>query len=169
VRSLAHGGYFLILFCAACLQAASVGRQAPAFALTTLRGEKRAPADYRGKIVFINFWASWCGPCEVELPELNRLAAHYAGKVRVVAINVDEDRGAAQRTLAKLGLRSSHLDILLDPRSKAASAYQLEGMPASFILDAHGAVRYKHVGFHGQDPEQWRREIDEVLGNPSKN
>src|SRR5438105_812295 len=70
--------------------AAALDHAAPKFSLANSQNQVRSLSDYKGKIVFINFWASWCAPCQEELPELDRLAAHYKGKnVRVVAINVD--------------------------------------------------------------------------------
>ncbi len=146
----------VIVLCATLLQAAELNRPAPKF--PELSG-------YRGQVVFINFWASWCAPCQVELPELNRLAARYRGKnVKVLAINVDRDRRAAKKLLSRLGLTAPHLEILWDTKSKVVSAYNIEGMPSSFILDAHGIIRFKHAGFHSQDPESWRHEIDRLLG-----
>lgn len=144
--------------------ATQLNRPAPGFALKNSNQTSRSLADYKGKVVFINFWASWCAPCHQELPELNQLARHYKGKpVRVVAINVDEDRKAAQRTLAKLNLQNASFEILWDPRSKAVSAYNVATMPGSFILDQRGIVRAIHEGFRSGDPAQWREEIDALL------
>jgi thiol-disulfide isomerase/thioredoxin len=144
-------------------QAAALNEPAPNFSLNNSRGQIRTLSEYRGKIVFINFWASWCAPCQEELPELNRLAAQYKGKkVRVLAINVDPRPSPAKKLLAKLGLRSSHLEILWDSKSKAVGAYNIDTMPSSFILDSHGMIRYVHSGFHRQDPDLWRQEIDSL-------
>jgi thiol-disulfide isomerase/thioredoxin len=138
---------------------------APAFSLMNIHNHKRTLSEFKGKIVFINFWASWCAPCEVELPELNRMATEYQGrKVQVIAINVDRDRRLALGLLAKLGLTNSHLEILFDPASKVVSTYQIEAMPSSFLLDAHGRIAFTHEGYHSSDPDLWRQEIDRLLG-----
>src|SRR5262249_14177435 len=78
--------------------AATVGAPAPKFSHTNSQKQLQSPASYKGKILFINFWASWCAPCLQELPELNRLAGEdFHGKVKVLAINVDEDPKAARK------------------------------------------------------------------------
>src|SRR5262245_54061326 len=106
------------------LQAAQLNSPAPAFPGLSAN---------RGKVVLINFWASWCGPCQEELPELNRLAAAYKGrKVKVLAINVDENRAAAQKLLGRLGIAAPELTILWDPKSKIVGAYKIDAMPSSF-------------------------------------
>ena len=146
------------------LHAAALNEAAPQFSLVNSQGQTRKLSDYRGKVVLINFWASWCAPCQEELPELDRLEARYKGKkVRVLAINVDPRRTPAKKLLAKLGLRSSHLEILWDSKSRVVGAYNIETMPSSFILDLHGVIRYVHSGFHTQDPGLWRQEIDSLL------
>ncbi len=146
------------------LQAAAVNSTAPSFSLPNSQHQKRALSDYRGKVVFINFWASWCGPCRFELPELNRLAVAFSDKnVKVVAINVDRDRSLATKLFHRLGLRGSHLEILWDSQSKVVSAFKIEGMPSSFILDDRGVIRFVHAGFHRPDLESWRKEIKSLL------
>src|SRR5579872_2832727 len=106
------GCTLFLLLSVTALQGAEINHPAPKFVLTNSHHQKRALSDYKGKVIFLNFWASWCAPCQVELPELNRLAAHYGKKLRVVAINVDQERSAAKELLAKLGLADSSLEIL---------------------------------------------------------
>ena len=155
---------FISLFIFSLLQAASVGNPAPKFALPNSQKQIRSLSGYKGKVVFINFWASWCAPCQVELPELRRLADDYRGKkVAVVAINVDQDRNAAKKVIARLGLSGSSMEILWDAKSKVVSAYNIETMPSSFVLDPHGVIRFIHSGFHPQDPDAWRREVDSLI------
>jgi thiol-disulfide isomerase/thioredoxin len=145
------------------LYAAKLNQPAPKFSLPNARKQIRSLSGYRGKVVFINFWASWCAPCQEELPELSRLAADYRGKkVVIVAINVDQDRNAAKKLIAKLGLTTSPIDILWDTKSKVVSVYDIETMPSSFILDARGVIRFTHSGFHSQDPVLWRKEIESL-------
>jgi thiol-disulfide isomerase/thioredoxin len=145
------------------LQAATVNQPAPKFTLTDSRRQKRTLSDYKGKVVFINFWASWCAPCQEELPALNRLAADYKSKkVQILAINVDEQPASAKTLLTKLGLTRADFEVLWDSKSKAVGAYNIEVMPSSYILDRNGVIRFTHSGFHGQDPIAWRHEIDNL-------
>jgi thiol-disulfide isomerase/thioredoxin len=151
-------------FAVTLLQAAVLNSPAPKFVLINSNQQRRTLASFKGKVVFINFWASWCAPCQVELPELKRLASEYSGKkLRVLAINVDTDRRAARRLLSNLGLTVSPLEILWDTKSKAVSAYNIETMPSSYILDPQGVIRFAHSGFHPHDPETWRSEVNQLL------
>ncbi len=166
LKKMVPGTIFAALFllCLTWALAVKMNEPAPTFSLTNQRKEKRALSDYKGKVVFINFWASWCGPCQVELPELNRLAVDYKGKnARVVAINVDEEPAEAKKMLARLNLPPSRMDILFDSKSKVVSAYNIDTMPASFILDSKGTIRFAHKGFRETDPARWREEIDTLL------
>jgi len=148
------------------LQAVALNTPAPKFTLLDLHHHKRSLSDYKGKVVVIDFWASWCGPCQVELPELNRLAGEYQSKkVIILAVNVDEDRTAAQKTLARLGPGASHLQVLWDTLSKTVSIYNIDSMPTSYILDQRGIIRFTHAGFHSHDPAIWRQEIDSLLSS----
>ena len=153
----------LLALGATVLQAAALNAPAPKFALENQRKEIRTQSDYKGKVLFVNFWASWCAPCLEELPELNRLAADYkAKKVAVLAINVDPERTEARNLLTKLRLRHPEFEVLWDSKSKAVGAYDIQAMPSSFIIDRKGVVRFTHTGFHPQDPAVWRREIDSL-------
>ena len=156
---------FGLIFAVSVLQAAALNDPAPKFSLMDSHQQKRSLASYKGKVVFVNFWASWCAPCQLELPELDRLAAAYKGKrLQVVAINVDEKSADAKKLLRKLGLKDPAMQILWDPKSKAVSAYNVETMPSSFILDDRGKIRFIHSGFHAEDPALWRHEVDNLLG-----
>jgi thiol-disulfide isomerase/thioredoxin len=128
------------------------------------RAPKFSEKDYKGNIVFIDFWASWCAPCQQELPELEKLAADYKGKkIKIFAINVDQNRKEGEALLRKLGLTSSAFHILWDSKSKVVSAYNIDSMPSSFIIDSRGIIRFVHHGFRTQDPPVWRQEISSLL------
>jgi thiol-disulfide isomerase/thioredoxin len=156
--------FLILLIGVTGLEAVALNKPAPKFVLTNSHHQLRALSDYKGKVVFLNFWASWCAPCQVELPELNRLAAQYGlKKLRVVAINVDRERMPAKKILSQLGSNISNVEILWDSQSKVVGTYQIEGMPSSFILDPQGRIAFIHTGFHPHDPESWRQEIDRLI------
>jgi thiol-disulfide isomerase/thioredoxin len=161
LRGMTMVGCILV---ASLLRAATLNAPAPSFALKDSRKQVRTLASYKGNVVFIDFWASWCATCQLELPELDRLAAEYKGKkLQVVAINVDTDRHAAKELLKKLRLSAPHFEILWDPQSKVVSTYNIEAMPTSFILDQKKVIRFAHVSYHEHDPNTWRNEIDSLI------
>ena len=139
------------------------GRPAPPFDLPGLDGKRVALAPLRGKVVVLDFWASWCGPCKEELPALEKLKAAYEARgVAFVTVNLDQDRGNAADLVKRLRLT---LPVGLDPGGKVADAYQLPAMPTSFVIDRAGVVRHVHAGYRGSsDAAQLAREIDGLLG-----
>ena len=146
------------------LYAARVNDPAPPFSAFNSRNKKVSLSDYKGKVVFINFWASWCAPCQNELPRLDKLAQEYTDRNFVLlAVNVDDDPAAAGKIIEKLNLRSSSMEILRDADAKIVTAYNVDTMPSSFILDTHGVIRAAHAGFHPHDPATWRKEINALL------
>jgi thiol-disulfide isomerase/thioredoxin len=164
------GSAIVLCFAITVLNAATLlNAPAPNFSLKNSKTQTRTLASYKGKVVVVDFWASWCATCQLELPEFDRLAADYKSKkLQVVAINVDTDRHAAKELLKKLGLSTPHFEILWDPKSKAVSAYNIEAMPSSFILDQKGIIRFVHVSYHEHDPATWHKEIDSLLNKTTK-
>lgn len=140
------------------------GKNAPGFTLPAINGEEVSLADYRGRVVFLDFWASWCSPCKKELPELNAFLERYEGEpVVVLAVNVDKVRSHAEDFLAGLGGLDSDMVVVFDPAGGVISKYNALAMPTSFIIDAEGVVRYVHYGYNEGDPEKWNTEIDGLL------
>jgi peroxiredoxin len=137
------------------------GQHAPEFSLQSLNGQTVSLSSLKGKVVLIDFWAQWCEPCKKELPQLDKLAKEYAGKgVQIVAVNIDKQRGNAERMVKQLGLS---LDVLLDPAGSVAGSYDLPKMPTSFVVDKKGIVRYVNEGFEGPgDVARFKQELDEL-------
>lgn len=116
-----------------------VGQSAPAFALPDLHGITRSPRDFRGKILVINLWASWCPPCRAEMPDLEQFARTYASRgVVVLGIDEGESRGAASRFAASLGVT---YPIVLDEAQTYGRVYAALGIPTTAIVGPHGIVR----------------------------
>ena len=147
------------------LLAAWINDRAPDFTLTDIDGDSISLKDVTGKVVYINFWATWCHPCRKELPELNRLAKKYENSDFIIlAINIDKRRSFVDEFLRKYNLPTAKkLHILLDPSAIAVSAYNARAMPTSFIVDKTGIIRYVHLGFREQDPRQWVLEVKKLL------
>jgi peroxiredoxin len=117
-------------------------------------------ASLKGKVVLVDFWATWCEPCKRELPELEKLAREMAGRgVVVLAINLDKERNAAQEMARRLGL--SAVRVLWDPEGKVAERYDPPKMPTSYVVDRTGVVRFVHEGFEGaKDVARLRKELE---------
>jgi len=122
-----------------------VGQPAPDFALRTVDGELRRLSDLRGKVVWVNFWATWCAPCKKELPDIQALYdERRADGLEVVAINVKEDAADARAFFEARGLT---LPLLLDSAGTVYDQYRLQGLPDSFFVDREGKIATLQFGF----------------------
>jgi len=128
---------------AAELKAAN-GARAPALALKELNGTAHDLARYRGKVVLVNFWATWCEPCRDEMPSIQKLREKLAGQpFAVLAVNVDEPESRVSGFLEKTKL---DLTVVLDPGKSVTKAWNARILPASYIVGRDGRVRYSVVG-----------------------
>jgi len=118
---------------------------APAFTIENLRGGDVALADYKGKLVLLNFWATWCAPCLKEMPSMEKLWQKYKEQgLVVVAVSVDE--GYKKRIQTFLKLYDLSFPVLLDPESEVSDLYKVSGIPASFLIDRNGKIISRLVG-----------------------
>ena len=157
--------YGLLFTCVAT--AVEVGTEAPAFSLPKLGAEAPGTsvnlADFRGKVVYLDFWASWCAPCQVSIPLLSELRNQYAAQglaFEVVAINVDSD--PADGTDFLLDVPVQYV-VLSDPEGKTAALYGVKGMPTSYLVDKAGKVRLVHSGFKRSDIDMIADEVQKLL------
>jgi peroxiredoxin len=144
------------------------GTPAPAFSLPTVDGTgELSLADLRGRVVLVNFWATWCKPCEDEMPAMERLYQRLAASgFELVAISVDEDPEAVRRFRDRFGLS---FPILMDPERKVAAAYQTFRFPESVLLRPDGVVVERFVGQKEWDAAAYVERIRRLLapGLPS--
>ena len=142
--------------------AATVGAPAPAFSLPNLQSQQpTALSQFAGKVIYLDFWASWCAPCRTSFPLLESLyKKHGANGFEVVAINLDEESGDAQRFLKDYPVSFT---ILRDADGQWANTYGVESMPTSFIIDKKGVVQLIHNGFAKADVEELEAKIVELL------
>lgn len=133
---------------------------APAIDLPTYDG-RITPADLAGKVVYVDFFASWCGPCKVSFPWLKVMQEQYAPKgLVIVAINVDKDRADAMHFVTHF---SPNFLVGYDPSGKTAEAFHVEGMPSSFLISPTGTILYSHVGFETKDAPKIEAQIEKAL------
>ena len=118
-------------------------------------------AAYRGKVVYLDFWASWCGPCRESFPWLSDLSREYdARKFVVIGVNVDQDRIKAERFLSQ---NSANFTILYDPEGAIASTYKVTGMPSAILIDRSGHVRFHHTGFSSKSKGKYEEDVRILL------
>lgn len=146
-------------------EARKAGDRAPDFSLRDLRGRAVKLSALRGKVVVLDFWASWCAPCKKELPALDVLAKRWASEkkdVVVLTVNIDKDRANAEKFLRSAKI-SPAVRVALDPAGNAAGKYELPTMPTSFVLDKHGIVRHVHAGYRAGDERELADEVEALL------
>ena len=116
------------------------------FSLPDVDGEQVRLSDYRGKVVMLNFWASWCPPCRREMPSMQRLYERYASQgLMVIAINQWEDEDLVFEFVGRLD-PDPVFPILLDRESRVAERYGVKGLPTTYLIDRAGKIRYRAMG-----------------------
>ena len=133
------------------------GQPAPDFALKSSTGENLRLSEFRGDVVMINFWATWCGPCRQEMPLLDELYSRYQRVgFNLLGVNIDDDSRRAMRMIEELGV---NFPILFDARKEVSELYEVEAMPVTVIVDREGTVRYIH---HGYKPGYEDKYLDQI-------
>jgi len=123
--------------------APQVNAPAPDFEIENLRGEKKHLSDYQGKVVVLNFWATWCGPCKDEMPFFQEIYEKYASEIAVLAVNNQETVDKVSPFVEELGLT---YEILMDYDGSVATQYQVIGFPTTYFIDPNGIIKFLHVG-----------------------
>jgi peroxiredoxin len=148
--------------CAAAFAApVAPGGLAPDFTLRTLDGPNLRLQEQRGRVVLVNFWATWCGPCRQEMPHLSKLYEKYhASGFVLLGVNVDDDTKNALDVAAKLGLK---FPVSLDSDKKVSRLYDLTAMPSTVLIDRDGRVRYVHRGYKDGYENTYDQQIRGLL------
>ncbi len=152
------------LSCALSLPALAIepGQKAPDFRAKKLDGEDTLGlSEYKGKVVYLDFWASWCPPCLNAIPALEQLRSEFpASKFQILAVNLDTKTHKALKFLAR---QQVGYPSISNPEGDIPRKFGVETMPSSYLIDREGVVRYVHEGFRDGDLEAIRNEVKRII------
>jgi len=137
-----------------------VGQAAPAFALQDLEGNDVSLEQYKGEIVILDFWATWCGPCRMTMPMLDELQDQYSGKLALLAVNLNEPKDVVREYVMNEGLGSR---VLLDEDGSVGALYGVIGIPMQVLIDQNGTVQFIMTGVGPGMDSKIRAEINKLL------
>lgn len=142
--------------------ASEVGESAPQFTLPSLAEDKPISLQqFNGKVVYLDFWASWCAPCRTSFPLLNKLHQKLKDQgFEVVAVNLDEQKANADKFLNEIPV---NFNVLHDSSGEWSDKYVVESMPTSFIIDRQGIIQKIHHGFASDDINEIEKKVVELL------
>lgn len=140
--------------------AVEVGQSAPEFDLPGLAGAMHL-SDYKGKTVYLDFWASWCGPCKQSFPWMSDMQSRYGAKgLKVVSINVDQKSDDARAFLKET---PASFDVAFDPTGKTPRSYAIKGMPTSVLIGPDGKVLMVHSGFKSEESAELETKLKQAM------
>ncbi len=152
---------FMGLFMATAVNAEISSGPAPDFALKSHGGENLRLSEFRGEVVMINFWASWCGPCRQEMPLLDELYIQYQPLgFTILGVNVEEDSTKARKLLKDIPVT---FPILFDNSSEVSQLYDVVAMPSTVLVDRDGNVRHLHQGYKPGYEETYQRQVRALI------
>jgi peroxiredoxin len=141
--------------------ALNMGDKAADFSLPGKQGQVKL-SDTAGSVVYLDFWASWCGPCRQSFPWMNQMQAKYSAKgFKVVAVNLDARNDDAMKFLAQ---NPANFTVAFDSKGQTPKAFGVKGMPTSFLIDKSGKILSVHLGFKPADKEEMEKQIQNALG-----
>lgn len=140
---------------------ALTGQEAPDFALKSATGENLRLSEFRGDVVVINFWATWCGPCRQEMPLLDKMHKRYERVgLTLLGVNIDADARTAMTMVSELGV---DFPVLFDDRKEVSRLYDIDAMPFTVLVDRDGIVRHVHKGYRRGYEDRYLDQIRALL------
>ncbi len=139
------------LFSKAGIQPVKAGTRAPVFSLENLNGKKSDLRQYRGKVVFLNFWATWCGPCKEEMPSMEELYKQFREK-EFVFLTISVDYAGVKPVKDFLEKHRYTFPVWIDPKCETLDLFEVKGIPTTFLIDKKGFIIGKAIG-----PKDWKR------------
>ena len=153
---------FLLIFLSPLLASSAYAQKAPAFSLP---GDNKTISleQLKGKVVYLDFWASWCDPCRKSFPWMNEIHSRYdSKKFTIVAVNLDSEKADALKFLKNMPAR---FDVAYDPEGHVADKYGLKAMPSSYLIDKKGALVFAHKGYREGDTNEIEKKIHNLLNS----
>ena len=152
--------FFAFLMTAACSRstAIEIGQDAPDFALTDVDGKPVSLSEFKGKVIILNFFATWCPPCRAEIPDFIELTKAYGDKLAIIGVS-DEDQGSLKGFAESQGI---NYPVLIDREGKASSAYgPMRAVPTTFVIDKDFKIRRHYIGARSR--EEFENDMKEIL------
>ncbi len=160
-RSIVLGALLTILTATGVASSDLTGQQAPDFVLKSSTGENLRLSEYRGDVVMINFWATWCGPCRQEMPLLDELHSRYQRVgFSLLGVNIDDDSRRAMQMIEDLGVS---FPVLFDDSKSVSKLYEVDAMPVTVLVDREGNVRHVHHGYKPGYEDKYLTQIRSLL------
>ena len=138
-----------------------IGSKAPDFEGKTFKGKTVRLSDYLGKIVLIDFWASWCPPCREEMPALIKFYRSHKNNVEILAVNIDDHLENAEHFVDKL-FPPPHFPLIEDKEKQIPALFNIEAMPTSIFIDKKGTIRYWHSGYKDEYQKEFEKELAQL-------
>ena len=161
LKKFVLGALFTVLAATSLAWSDLVGQAAPDFVLKSSSGENLRLSEYRGDVVMINFWATWCGPCRQEMPLLDGLYAKYQRVgFTLLGVNIDDDSRRATKMIEELGVS---FPVLFDESKSVSKLYEVAAMPVTVLIDKEGIVRHVHHGYKPGYEDKYLTEIRALL------
>ncbi len=160
-KSLWMTALLLVSLTTTNLSATAISGEAPNFTLKSNSGKNIKLSELRGQVVLINFWASWCGPCRQEMPELNKLYSKYKKLgFTILGVNVEEDNTDALKIIRDDKIS---FPILFDSENKVSRLYNVTGMPTTVLVARDGTMRYLHRAYKPGDINKYKKWVKELI------
>lgn len=146
--------------------APEAGKPATELAVTVVTGDgPKSLADAKGKVVIIDFWATYCGPCRKSFPKYQELVDQFAGDLAVIAVSLDSPDDIKEAQLIDFAKETGvNFAVVWDKEQKTAKAYKPEKMPTSFVVDKEGNIRHVHAGYESGEEDKIAAEVKALLG-----
>ena len=161
IKKLFAGLLFTVFTATSIASSGLEGQPAPDFALKSSTGENLRLSEFRGDVVMINFWATWCGPCRQEMPLLDQLYQRYERVgFNLLGVNIDDDSRRAMQMIEELGV---DFPVLFDDRKEVSRLYDVDAMPVTVLVDREGNVRHVTQGYKPGYEDKYLDQVRSLL------